>query len=177
MVGLFSLPYTLPYKGKKGRDLAGLQAAYEVLLDSMERHLLELALPRNDRWAQLRTTAANPQRKADLERIEDEIDAIVCAHLAWLWSNRPGVLQVYGDVTTGYIVAPPPPEHPPMRRPARTVRTQARTGMRGAAGPAVVSKDAGDLETLALDMVKVVPKLSPDEARVLAERARRHFER
>ena len=116
MVGLFSLPYTLPYKGKKGRDLASLQAAYDVLLDSMERHLPELELPRSERWAQLRTIAANAQRKADLERIEDAIDAIVCAHLAWLWSNRRDALRVYGDVRSGYIVAPPPPEHPPERR-------------------------------------------------------------
>lgn len=118
MVGLFSLPYTLPYKGKKGRDLASLQAAYEVLLDSMERHLPELELLRSERWGQLRTIAADPQGKADLERIEDELDAIVCAHLAWLWRNRPGALQVYGDVTSGYIVAPPPPEHPAVHRAA-----------------------------------------------------------
>lgn len=117
MVGLFILPYTLPYKGKKGRDLGSLQAAYELLLDSMERHLPELDLPRSERWAQLRTIAATPGRKADLERIEDEIDAIMCAHLAWLWSNRPGALRIYGDVATGYIVAPPPPAHPPVRRP------------------------------------------------------------
>lgn len=116
MVGLFSLPYTLAYKGKQGRDLASLQAAYAVLLDSMERHLPELELPASERWARLRTTAANPQRKADLERIEDEIDAIVCAHLAWLWSSRPGALQVYGDHESGYIVAPPPPAHPSSRR-------------------------------------------------------------
>jgi predicted RNase H-like nuclease len=82
----------------------------------MERHLPELALPRNERWAQLRVIAASPGRKAELERMEDEVDAIVCAHLAWLWGNRPAALRVYGDVTTGYIVAPPPPEHPPVRR-------------------------------------------------------------
>ena len=128
MVGLFSLPYTLPYKGRKGRDLASLEAAYAVLLDSMERHLLELELPRSERWAQLRTIAANPGRKADLERIEDEIDAIVCAHLAWLWSNRPDALHVYGDVSTGYIVAPPAPAHPPMRCPASTAHEQDPTG-------------------------------------------------
>lgn len=119
MVGLFSLPYTLPYKGKKGRDLASLQAAYRVLLDSMERHLPELGLPTSERWAQLRTIAADPQRKADLERIEDEIDAIVCAHLAWLWSNQRDALRVYGDVDSGYIVAPPPPGHPSSRRALR----------------------------------------------------------
>lgn len=177
MVGLFSLPYTLPYKGKKGRDLASLQAAYEVLLDSVERHLSELELPRSERWAQLRTIAASPGRKVDLERIEDEVDAIVCAHLAWLWSHRPDALRVYGDVRSGYIVAPPPPEHSPMRRPANTAPTQAQTGMPRAAGSAVTSPGAGDLETLALDMVTALPTLGLHEARMLADRARRHFGR
>ncbi len=40
------------------------------------------------------------------------MDAILCAHLAWLWRHQPAVLQVYGDATSGYIVAPPPPTHP-----------------------------------------------------------------
>ena len=46
--------------------------------------------------------AAGAQRKAGLERIEDEIDAIVCARPPRLWGNRPGALQVYGDVSSGY---------------------------------------------------------------------------
>lgn len=81
----------------------------------------------SERWAQVRTIAASPGRKVDLERIEDEVDAILCAHLAWLWSHRPDALSVYGDVRSGYLVAPPPPEHPPMRRPANTAPTQAQT--------------------------------------------------
>jgi predicted RNase H-like nuclease len=122
MVGLFGLPYTIPYKGKRGRDLASLKAAYEVLLDGMERHFPELDLRSSQRWTALRAAVAGAQRKAELERIEDEVDAIVCAYLAWLWSNRPGALQVYGDVTSGYIVAPPPPAHPAVRRPRGVTR-------------------------------------------------------
>lgn len=117
MVGLFELPYTIPYKAKQGRDLPVLKAAFQVLLDAMERHFPELDLGSYERWAAVRAVAAGAQRKVDLERIEDELDAIVCAHLAWLWGNRPGALQVYGDVPSGYIVAPPPPTHPPVRRP------------------------------------------------------------
>ena len=117
MVVLFELPYTIPYKGKRGRDLPSLKSAYEGLLDAMERHLPELDLGSSERWMALRAKAAGALRKVELGRIEDEVDAIVCAYLAWLWSNRPGALQVYGDVETGYIVAPPPPEHPAVRRP------------------------------------------------------------
>lgn len=175
MVGLFSLPYTLPYKGKTGRHLAALKAAYEVLLDSMERQLPELGLPQDGRWAELRTIAASPQRKADLERIEDEIDAIVCAHLAWLWRNKPGVLQVYGDIATGYIVAPPPPAHPAARR--LPTPSQSKPPVSPAAAPASTSTTGRDLESLAVDLVKTLPTLSLSEARLLADRARQHFER
>jgi predicted RNase H-like nuclease len=56
----------------------------------------------------LRRIVAAPQR-GDLTRIEDEIDAILCAHLAWLWHRHPESLQVYGSLAEGYIVAPPPP--------------------------------------------------------------------
>ena len=116
MVGLFELPYTIPYKGKQGRDLAALKAAYEALLAAMERHFPELDLTSNDRWVALRAIASGAERKVELERIEDEVDAIVCAHLAWLWGKRPGALRVYGDVESGYIVAPPPPRHAAVRR-------------------------------------------------------------
>ena len=117
MVGLFSLPYTLPYKGKEGRDLASLQAAYEVLLDSMERHVPEARFLGSERWAQLRAVAASPQRKADLERIEDEIDAIVCAHLAWLWSNRLTRCAFTAMLAPDTSSPHHRPPHLPVRRP------------------------------------------------------------
>lgn len=44
-----------------------------------------------------------------MTRIEDELDAILCAHLAWLWHHRSERLTVYGSLNDGYIVAPPPP--------------------------------------------------------------------
>lgn len=45
--------------------------------------------------------------EVDLERIEDEIDGVFCAHLAWRWARRDG-LEVYGSAAEGFIVAPPP---------------------------------------------------------------------
>jgi predicted RNase H-like nuclease len=59
------------------------------------------------RWAEL-SRLADP-KPGDLTRIEDELDAILCAHLAWLWHHRPDSLQVYGSLADGCIVAPPPP--------------------------------------------------------------------
>ena len=45
-------------------------------------------------------------RQVDLDRIEDEIDAIFCAHLAWLWHHDRDSMQVFGDRATGSIVTP-----------------------------------------------------------------------
>jgi len=57
-------------------------------------------------------TATDATRPVDLKRIEDEIDAIFCAHLAWLWVTAPEQLTVVGDFDGGYIVTPPAPDSP-----------------------------------------------------------------
>lgn len=112
MVGLFELPQRILYK--KGRDR---QAGFTGLLGLLDR-IPELRLDDNARWQEIRAVVAAPGR-GDLTRIEDEVDAVFCAHLAWRWAHLPESLHVYGDVTDGYIVAPPPPTHPaivPKRR-------------------------------------------------------------
>ncbi len=113
MVALFGLPQTLKYKAKRGRTPAYRQAQFTFLLDAMET-IGPLCLPAGSRWRELRAFVAAATRQVDLERVEDEIDAVLCAHLAWLWAHQPGTLRIYGDpyagyAQTGYIVAPPPP--------------------------------------------------------------------
>ena len=104
LVGLFELPQRVLYK--KGTDR---RSGFLQLLDLLES-IPELALVDHPRWQELVAIVADP-RPGDLTRIEDEIDAILCAHLAWLWHHRRGALQVYGSLAEGYIVAPPPPTH------------------------------------------------------------------
>lgn len=104
LVGLFTLPMRILYK--KGPDR---RPGFEQLAARLES-VPELKLDDSTRWGEIRGVIADP-RPGDLNRIEDEIDAILCAHLAWLWRHRPDALQVYGSVTDGYIVAPPPPTH------------------------------------------------------------------
>lgn len=86
-----------------------------------------LNLGSSERWAEIRSAATDSPRQADLDRIEDEVDAILCAHLAWLWHTGKSALQVYGDVESGYIVAPPPPTHPPAPRAAAAKPAQRHT--------------------------------------------------
>ncbi|MEE6297190.1 DUF429 domain-containing protein [Georgenia wangjunii] len=117
LVGLFQLPYRLDYK--KG-NYQGRAPGFRLLMQHLES-IPQLALSESPRGAELKDALVAP-RPGDLNRVEDELDAIVCAHLAWLWQNRPHSLQVYGNVEDGYIVAPPPPLHRPQRPGSRGER-------------------------------------------------------
>ena len=105
MVTLFGLDRVIPYKNKKGRTVESLRVAFDRLLGLMESHLGELRLSSSQRWAELRRTAATAARKVELDRIEDEVDAIFCAHLAHRWhrDGRDGN-DVFGDDAGGAIV-------------------------------------------------------------------------
>lgn len=159
MVSLFGLDYVIPYKVKQGREIPALKASYQRLLDHMQVAFGDLLdLGGSGRWAHLRDVAATAQRKHQLNAIEDEIDAIFCAYLAWLWANEPGRLSVLGDYAHGYILSPSPPDILP-RRP-------------------VVAKEApstarGD-EDLAALLRQAVPHITQNEAELLAAVSRMH---
>lgn len=124
MVGLFRLGRTLKYKRGPVESRA---AEFARLLDLLEG-LDNLELGGHHRWRQIREAAGRAARPVELDRLEDEVDAILCAHLAWLWHHDPDALQVFGDGDEGYIVAPPPPGHPPDSR--TTASTVGRHGAR-----------------------------------------------
>ena len=110
MVSLFELDYVIPYKVKRGREMPALKDAYRRLLDHLETTSGELLrLHESARWKTLRQTSQDAGRKSELNLLEDEVDAIFCAYLAWLWAHRRGLMTVLGDVESGYIVTPPPP--------------------------------------------------------------------
>ena len=112
MVSLFGLGQTIKYKAGRGRTVIDRQSAFEVLMGHMETRTVALRLADHPRWLDLRSVASHATRPVELERIEDEIDAIFCAHLAWLWVTAPEQLMVFGDLDTGYIVTPPAPAFP-----------------------------------------------------------------
>jgi predicted RNase H-like nuclease len=108
-VALFDLPHILRYKNKRGRTLPLLQAETTKLLDHLEaldRATPALALAGNQHWQAIRTAAESATTKAALRRVEDRIDAIICAYVALLALHAPQRLHVFGDTTDGYIVTP-----------------------------------------------------------------------
>jgi predicted RNase H-like nuclease len=110
-VALFRLARTLKYKAKPGRGLEQLKSELLLLMDGLE----DLAEGREDgvpllvdgpEWVELRRQVVAAQRKADLRRAEDPIDAVVCAYVALYAEHRPTDVTIYGDFATGYIVTP-----------------------------------------------------------------------
>src|SRR3546814_8972583 len=87
MVSLFGLSSVLPYKSGRGRTPEARRETFGVLLDHLEA-IGPLQLPSAHRWLELRVAVAAATRQMHLEAIEDELDAILCEHLAWLWHNR-----------------------------------------------------------------------------------------
>ena len=117
MVGLFRLGRVVAYKKGAFPDR---RVGFEHLLALLES-LAVLRLDASAAWASIRERFAAATRPVDLDVLEDEIDAVFCAHLAWLWAEHRDALVVYGDLASGYIVAPPPPEHEPTPRGAAPV--------------------------------------------------------
>lgn len=108
-VALFRLGRTLKYKAKPGRSVAQLQAELLRLMDLVEGLASaepSLRVADSPDWVRLREVAENAERKSELRRVEDPVDAVVCAYVALYAARRPDGLSFYGDAETGCIVTP-----------------------------------------------------------------------
>lgn len=114
-VALFRLERTLKYKAKPGRTVDGLKSELLLLMDGVER-LAQAPVPvrvaGHADWVALRRSAAAAQRKSELRRAEDPVDAVVCAYVALYAQRTPANVTIYGDLDTGYIVTPSLPADP-----------------------------------------------------------------
>jgi predicted RNase H-like nuclease len=109
MVALFRLPRTLKYKAKPGRDLDQLRSELLLLMDGLEG-LAQAAVPlqvaAHEGWVELRRQVVTARRKSDLRRVEDPVDAVMCAYVAMYAERCPAGVTIYGDVASGCIVTP-----------------------------------------------------------------------
>jgi len=103
LVALFRLEKTLKYKKKHPKGVR--VQAMGVLLECLES--LAGEEPRLDvnsapRWAAI-VAAVD---RGLLGKVEDELDAYLCAYIAMNHALRPERSHVWGDMATGYIVTP-----------------------------------------------------------------------
>lgn len=102
-VALFELPRILRYKNKPGRDLELLRSELARL---MELTATVVDVEGHPGWAALAREVATTTTKAGLRRVEDQVDAVVCAHVARLADQCPDAVVHYGDPATGVITTP-----------------------------------------------------------------------
>jgi predicted RNase H-like nuclease len=99
----------LKYKAKPGRSLDRLKSELLLLMDGVEelaRTAVPLRVAGHGDWVELRRQVVAAQRKCDLRRAEDPVDAVVCAYVALYAQRCPAGVTIYGDFATGYIVTP-----------------------------------------------------------------------
>ncbi|MGZ6740815.1 MAG: DUF429 domain-containing protein [Nocardioides sp.] len=104
-VVLFSLARTLKYKDKPGRTFDLLRSELLTLMG-----LVEGLVVTDSAWATLRHAVETATRKSELRRVEDQVDAVVCAYVALFAHRWPDRVTTYGEpgryLTDGYIVTP-----------------------------------------------------------------------
>lgn len=108
-VALFGLSKTLKYKHKPGRDLDLLRAETVRLLDLLEgldRAAPRLSVREHPGWQSIRRAVEGSSRKVHLKRVEDVVDAVLCAYIGLFAHRRPDLTTVFGDAAEGSIVTP-----------------------------------------------------------------------
>ena len=113
MVSLFGLPYTLNYKAKRGRSVDNRRQAFAALTAHLEKLTISdppLSVATAPRWDELSDSLVVATSNGQLDLIEDELDAYMCAYIAlYYWTHGTSRCRVVGDVDTGYIVTPVTP--------------------------------------------------------------------
>lgn len=107
-VAFFSLERTLKYKRKKSQDRSlqdSEMARYQQLLAGLAQ-----ADPPLLGLEALASRDAAALRGKGRKELEDALDAVTCAYVAWYaWSHGPERQQVHGSIAEGHILTPPVP--------------------------------------------------------------------
>lgn len=112
IVVLFHLPKVLRYKAKPRRDLDLLRAEMLALIGHVEGLAaadVPLRVSEHDGWIDIRYAVECATTKAQLRRVEDRVDAVVCAYIAAYATARPWAVRLLGGADGGSILTPVTP--------------------------------------------------------------------
>lgn len=109
-VVLFGLDRTIKYKRRRRRSMEERRVAFSEYLRRMES-LAESEPPLDvtsaPRWREIHSGLMNTAVMAEMNRLEDELDAYFCAYLASYYGHhRTDRCRVIGSIEDGYIVTP-----------------------------------------------------------------------
>ena len=138
-VALFDLPRTLKYKRKPGRTPASVAAEFARYQQALAG--LAAADPPLAGQKALVAVDAGALRGRALQELEETLDAVTCAYVAWYaWHHGPARQRVYGSVAEGHILVPwpeamaarmtaPSEEKPSPSKEKSTMPDSDRTGL------------------------------------------------
>ncbi len=113
MVSLFGLSFTLKYKAKQGRTVDDRRQAFAELISHLEKLTTSdppLSVATTPRWEELRDALGSASSNGQLDLVEDELDAYMCAYIGfYYWTHGASRCRVVGDLDSGYIVTPVTP--------------------------------------------------------------------
>jgi len=109
IVVFFGLPTVIRYKAKRRRSFGFLQSEMLRLVGYMVNLAMAevpLRVSTNPGWRNIHAEVEQATRKSQLRRVEDMIDAVVCAYIAAFASARPSEVRTLGNAHEGYILTP-----------------------------------------------------------------------
>ncbi len=113
-VALFDLSKTLKYKRSRRRSIDVRRAAfaeYVTHIEALRSSEPAVDVTTGERWLRLRNGLSATTVKAEMNRLEDELDAFFCAYVAAYYDqHRLERCRVVGSVAEGYIVTPVRPQ-------------------------------------------------------------------
>jgi predicted RNase H-like nuclease len=130
-VALFKLGRIFKFKKGRPEQRRPEMLKYMKAIEGLATSSVPIYATINDDWNRLRQEVEQAQRQVDLNRAEDQIDAVLCAYVALYAEHRPDDVTIYGDYpANGYILTPTLPAglRPTPRQPvAAAITTSATT--------------------------------------------------
>jgi predicted RNase H-like nuclease len=129
-VALFELGRIFKFKNGSPEERRPEILKYMEAIEGLATSSVPIYATINDDWNRLRQEVAQAQRQVDLNRAEDQIDAVLCAYVALYAEHRPDDVTIYGDYpANGYILTPTLPAglRPTPRPPVAAATTTSAT--------------------------------------------------
>ena len=128
-VALFKLGRIFKFKKGRAEERRPELLKYMKAIEGLATAPVAMYAAQNDDWNRLRQDVEQAHQPIELDRAEDQIDAVMCAYIALYAQRRPDDVTIYGDFSVnGYILTPtlPPGLTPTPRQPVPALTTTTK---------------------------------------------------
>ncbi|WP_287041504.1 hypothetical protein [Mycobacterium sp.] len=146
---------------------------YIRAIESLATAPVAIHVVEHDDWNHVRRTVENAEQPFELNRAEDQIDAVMCAYVALYAHHRPDDVTIYGDFpANGYILTPTLPRDvkpTPRRPPAPTSPVPPAIAGQHARCSALLGAIRATLTEIESEISTLAPSMTHNTANVAAD--------